>query len=392
MGMNSLSSQVAIVGLGATEFSKDSGRTEIRLATEAVLAALADAGIDPAEVDGLCTYSVDNNPEREVFRQIGGKELKFFARTPEGGGAACAPFLHGMMAIATGVANVVVVYRAMNERSWYRFGAGMQGKEADPFFETTNFGYYIPHGLVSPASWVAMSAQRYMHEFGATSEDLGRIAVAARDFAATNPKAFFYGKPITLEDHQNSRWIAEPLRLLDCCQESDGAVAMVLVSREYAKKLKQTPVFLKAAAQGTYEDQQMMTSYYRGSITGLPEAGLVARQLWQMSGLSPKDVQTAVIYDHFTPFVLPQLEEYGFAGRGEAKYFIREGRHARGGDLPINTHGGQLGEAYIHGMNGVAEAVRQVRGDAVNQVKGVKNALVTAGTGVPTSGLIVGQD
>ncbi|TIC79782.1 lipid-transfer protein [Crenobacter intestini] len=387
-----LNGQVAIVGLGATEFSKDSGRSEIRLATEAVLAALADAGIDPTEVDGLSTFAVDNNPEREVFRQIGGKELKFFSRIPEGGGAACGPFLHAMMAIATGVANVVVVYRAMNERSWYRFGAGMQGKAPDPFFETTNFGWYIPHGLVSPASWVAMSARRYMHEYGALSEDFGRVAVAARDFAATNPAAFFYGKPITLEEHQSSRWIAEPLHLLDCCQESDGAVAMVLVSREYAKKLKQTPVFLKAAAQGTAYDQQMMTSYYRPSISGLPEAGLVARQLWQMSGLTPKDIQTAVIYDHFTPFVLTQLEEYGFAGRGEAKYFVREGRHARGGDLPVNTHGGQLGEAYIHGVNGVAEAVRQVRGSAANQVSGVRNVLVTAGTGVPTSGLIVGAD
>jgi acetyl-CoA acetyltransferase len=134
-----------------------------------------------------------------------------------------------------------------------------------------------------------------------------------------------------------------------------------------------------------------MTSFYRDDITGLPEMGLVARQLWQQSGLTPSDIQTAVIYDHFTPFVMPQLEEFGFVKRGEARDFIRSGQHARGGSLPINTHGGQLGEAYIHGMNGIAEGVRQVRGSAVNQVADVRNVLVTAGTGVPTSGLVLGN-
>ena len=135
----------------------------------------------------------------------------------------------------------------------------------------------------------------------------------------------------------------------------------------------------------------MMTSYYRDSITGLPEMGLVARQLWNTTGLGPGDIQTAVIYDHFTPLVLPQLEEFGFCARGEAKDFLRDGNVELGGRLPINTHGGQLGEAYIHGMNGIAEAVRQVRGTAVNQVPGDGPVLVTAGTGVPTSGLILGS-
>ena len=212
-----------------------------------------------------------------------------------------------------------------------------------------------------------------------------------RDFAATNPAAFFYGKPITLEEHQASRWICEPLHLLDCCQESDGAVAMVITSSDRARDLKAKPVFIKAAAQGISDGQQSMTSFYREDITGLPEMGHVASQLWKQSGLSPQDVQSAVLYDHFSPFVLPQLEEFGFVKRGEAKDFIRAGEHARGGSLPINTHGGQLGEAYIHGMNGIAEAVRQIRGTSVNQVKDVHNMVVTAGTGVPTSGLILGD-
>jgi acetyl-CoA acetyltransferase len=295
------------------------------------------------------------------------------------------------MAVATGIAKTVVVYRAMNERSWYRFGNGNYGFGESPLFENVNYGWYMPHGFHTPAAWVGMFARRYMHAFGATSEDFGRVAVAVRDFAATNPAAFFYGKPITLEEHQASRWICEPLHLLDCCQESDGAVAMVITSTERARDLKRKPVIIKGAAQGISDGQQIMTSYYRQEITGLPEMGLVAKQLWQQSGLSPEDIQTAVIYDHFTPFVLPQLEEFGFVKRGEAKDFIRAGEHARGGRLPINTHGGQLGEAYIHGMNGIAEGVRQVRGDAVNQVCDVHNVLVTAGTGVPTSGLILGD-
>jgi acetyl-CoA acetyltransferase len=391
MSSSILPGRAAIAGLGATEFSKQSGRTELRLAMEATLAALNDAGIDPTEVDGFCSYSVDKVPEYEIARLLGAREVKFFSQIPHGGGAACAPVMHAAMAVASGVAKTVVVYRAMNERSWYRFGSGSYGFGATPFFENVNYGWYMPHGFHTPAAWVGMFARRYMHTYGATSEDFGRISVAARDFAATNPNAFFYGKPITLEDHQRSRWICEPLRLLDCCQESDGAVAMVITSAERARDLKQKPVIIKGAAQGISEGQQIMTSFYRDDITGLPEMGLVARQLWEQSKLAPRDIQTAVIYDHFTPFVLPQMEEFGFVKRGEAKDFIRAGHHQRGGQLPLNPHGGQLGEAYIHGMNGIAEGVRQVRGSAVNQVEGVHNVLVTAGTGVPTSALILGD-
>ena len=387
----SISGRAAIAGLGTTEFSKNSGRTEIRLAMEATLAALADAGIDPSEVDGFSSYTIDKVPEYEIARLLGANNVKFFSQVPHGGGAACAPILHAAMAVATGIAKTVVVYRAMNERSWYRFGNGNYGFGSSPIVENVNYGWYMPYGFHTPAAWVGMFAQRYMHAYGATSEDFGRVAVAARDFAATNPAAFFHGKPITLEEHQASRWICEPLHLLDCCQESDGAVAMVITSSERARDLKQKPVIIKGAAQGLSDGQQIMTSYFREDITGLPEMGLVAQQLWQQSGLSAEDIQTAVIYDHFTPFVLPQLEEFGFVKRGEAKEFIRAGQHARGGKLPINTHGGQIGEAYIHGMNGVAEGVRQVRGSSVNQVSDVHNVLVTAGTGVPTSGLILGE-
>ena len=383
-----LRDQAAVVGIGATEFSKDSGRSELRLALEAISAALEDAGLELTDVDGLCTYAMDKNPEIEVFRHLGGRALKFFTRTEYGGGAACAPLLQAALAVHAGVAQVVVCYRAMNERSQYRFGQAFVPPPVANA-ESANWAWTVPFGLATPAAWVAMAARRYMHEYGATSEDFGRVSVACRRHAARNPHAWFYGKPITLADHQASRWIVEPLHLLDCCQESDGAVALVVTSAARARHLRQKPALIRAAAQGAMDDQMNMTSFYRSDITALSEMRLVAEQLYAASGLGPRDIQTAVLYDHFSPFVLPQLEAFGFCARGEAKDFIRDGGIEIGGHLPVNTHGGQLGEAYIHGLNGVAEAVRQVRGTSVNQVTGVHNVLVTAGTGVPTSGAIL---
>lgn len=388
---NGLGSKAAIAGIGATEFSKASGRSEMSLAVEAVTAALADAGIDPGEVDGLTTYTMDHNNETEVFRNIGGRDLKFFSRVHYGGGAACGPVMQAAMAVATGVAEVVVCYRALNCRSSYRLGSGTPPPSVTPA-EAALFAWYMPFGLVSPASWVAIAAQRYMHQYGATSEDFGRVSVTCRAHAANNPKAWFHEKPITLEDHQASRWIVEPLRLLDCCQETDGAAAVVVTSPERARDLKHKPVMIRAAAQGAAADQHMMTSYYRDNIAVLPEMSLVADQLYAQAGLGPKDIDAAILYDHFTPLVLPQLEAFGFCGIGEAKDFIRDGHIGMGGQLPINTHGGQLGEGYIHGMNGVCEAVRLVRGTSTNQVPGANHVIVTAGTGVPTGGLILGRD
>jgi acetyl-CoA acetyltransferase len=391
-GANGLKDKAAIAGIGATEFSKKSGRSEMRLAVEAVAAAVADAGLAPEDVDGMVTFTADTNPEIEIARNLGIPGLRFFSRIHHGGGAGGGCIQQAAMAVATGAADVVVCYRAFNERSGHRFGAGVQGRPPLANAESAHFSWYAPFGLLTPAQWVAMFARRIMHTYGVTSEDFGRVAVADRKHAATNPAAFFYGQPITLEEHQSSRWIVEPLHLLDCCQESDGGQALLVTSLERARDLAKPPAVIRAAAQGAGPDQHMMTSYYRDDITGLPEMGLVARQLWATAGIGPRDIQTAVVYDHFTPFVLPQLEEFGFCGRGEAKDFIRDGAIELGGRLPINTNGGQLGEAYIHGMNGIAEGVRQVRGTSVNQVPAVEHVLVTAGTGVPTSAIILGVD
>ncbi len=388
--MSDFSGAASVAGIGATEFSKESGRSELQLSSEATIAALDDAGLAASDVDGLVTFTMDSTAEIALARELAMGDLRFFSRINYGGGAACATVQQAAMAVATGMADVVVAYRGFNERSVSRFGQVQGAAAAQMNTNGLDNAWSYPYGLSTPAATVAMQARRYMHEYGATSEDFGRVAVADRRHAATNPNAFFYERPITLEDHQSSRMIADPLRLLDCCQESDGAVAIVVTSTERAKDLKAGAVPIVAAAQGSAADQFVMTSYFRDDL-GIPEMGVVGRDLWRQSGLAPGDIDTAVLYDHFTPYVLMQLEELGFCGPGEAKDFIADGAIEIGGKLPLNTHGGQLGEAYIHGMNGIAEAVRQVRGASVNQVDDVAHVLVTAGTMVPTSALILGQ-
>ena len=249
----------------------------------------------------------------------------------------------------------------------------------------------MPYGAQTPATWESLCAQRYMQQYGVTNLDLGRVSVVQRKHAATNPAAWFYGKPITLDDHQNSKWIVEPvLRLLDCCQESDGGVAIVVTSLDRARDLRQKPVRIVGACQSIPYNVEVISNYYHADLALMPEAEGTARRLYAQTGMKPSDMQTAMIYDAFTPQVLKQLEAFGFCGRGEAKDFIKDGHIELGGSLPINTNGGLIGEAYIHGMNNVAEGVRQVRGSAVNQVKDVEHVLVTAGTGVPTSAVILG--
>ena len=385
-------SAAAIVGIGATDFSKHSGRSELALAAEAVAAALADAGLEASQVDGLVSFTQDTNSEVAVARELGIPELTFFSRVHYGGGAACATVHQAAMAIATGAAKTVVCYRAFNERSGQRFGQVSSQLAEAPTSSGVDAGWSYPFGLATPAAWVAMFARRYLHTYGGTSADFGRVAVTMRKHAATNPQAWFYQRPITLADHQASRLICDPLHLLDCCQETDGGVAVVVTALDRARDLPHPPAVIRAAAQGSGPDQYVMTSYYRDDLTTLPEMGVVARQLWAQAGIGPADLDIAILYDHFTPFVLVQLEELGICGRGEAAGLVADGGLELDGLLPVNPHGGQLGEAYLHGMNGIGEAVRQLRGTAANQVPGAARVLVTAGTGVPTSALILTED
>ena len=252
-------------------------------------------------------------------------------------------------------------------------------------------GWHYPMGLGTPAATVAMIARRYMHEYGATSEDFGRVTVADRRHAAVNPDAWFYQRPITLAEHQASRWITEPLRLLDCCQESDGAVAIVVTSLDRARDLRQRPAVIRAAAQGSGPDQYVMTSYYRDEL-GLPEMGVVARQLWRRPASGRRTCAPPCCTTTSPRTSCSSWKNSASARAARPGTSSRTGRSSWAARLPLNPHGGQLGEAYIHGMNGIAEAVRQVRGTSVNQVPGDGPVLVTAGTGVPTSALILGPD
>ena len=380
--------KTAIVGIGQTEFSKDSGRSTLHMALEAILEALEDAGLKPSDIDGVVKMAANDDVfEIDLLRSLGLRNLRFFAEIPHGGGAACGTIACAAAAITSGMADVVVTFRSLNERSERRFGLSSMGGGLGGWMQ-----YYLPHGLVTPAQWVAIFAQRYLYEYGYSTEEFGRVAVLCRKHAATNPHAMMYGRPITLDEHQASRWISEPLRLLDCTLDTDGACAAIVVSAQKAKTLEAAPVYVAAAAQGTGSRTEMMTSYQRQTLVRLEEAEAVAGELYRLAEMTPADVRMVQIYDHFTPFVLMALEAYGFAKPGKAPELLREGRLELDGETPMNTHGGHLGEGYLHGFGHIVEAVRQLRGTAVNQLARVDNCLVTSGTGVPTSGLILSKD
>jgi acetyl-CoA acetyltransferase len=372
--------QAAVAGIGATEFSKESGRSELQLAAECSLAACADAGVDPHDIDGMITFTIDNNDDVNLARCLGVKDLAYSTRVPGGGAGSVATLYQAMAAINAGLCQHVLIWRAMNERSQYRFGQNTSGGVSTAGTGAGSIMWCVPFGAMTPASWAALQGHAYMQRYGVTNRDLGYLSVQQRAYAASNPKAWFYGKPITLEDHQNSRWVQEPvLRVLDCCQESDGGVALLVTSLERARNLRQPPVKITGAAQSIPAEAEVITNLFHDDLTILPEAWSTARRLYAQTGLGPSDIQAAMLYDAFTPFVFTQLEGFGFCGRGEAKDFIQSGAIAIDGRLPVNTHGGLLGEAYIHGMNSIAEGVRQLRGSAANQVGGVTNVLVSSG-------------
>ena len=380
--MPSIRNEAAIVGMGQTEFSKSSGRSELQLCAEAVRAAIKDAGLEPSDIDGSVTFMQDANDELAVMRSVGIKEMRWTSRTPFGGGGASATIEHAAAAVVSGAADAVVVYRAFNERSGRRFGQPMAGPPSP------SLSWYRPYGLDTPAKIYSLWFQRYMHRYGVANEDFGRYSVVARKHAATNPNAWYYKRPITLEDHQDSRWIVEPiLRLLDCCQESDGGVALVVTRTDRARDLRQPVVAIEAATQGNLMDGEVLFNYDGADISRFAEAEYTATQLWDTTGLRPDDIDVAMIYENFSPVVFYQLEAYGFCGPGEAKDFIAEGNIELGAKLPVNTNGGLLGEGYIHGVNNILEGVRQLRGTAANQVVGAQHVLCAAGR----SALVLGS-
>jgi acetyl-CoA acetyltransferase len=362
--------RAAIAGIGQTEFSKSSGRSTMQLAAEASRAAIADAGLDPADIDGAVTFVLDTNDELGVMQAVGIGELAYSARTRGGGGGSCATVQLAAGAVVSGQAEAVLVYRAFNERSGRRFG------QPNPRPPDPSWNLYRPFGLDTPAKAYGLAFQPYMHRYGLTNADFGLYSVVARQWAATNPDAWFYKRPITLADHQASRWIVEPiLRLLDCCQESDGGVALVVTRAEDARR----PATIAAATQAHLPGGDDVFGYHHPDLSQHAETVAMARRLYREAGVGPADIDLAMIYENFSPIVFMQLDALGFCGPGEARDLIAGGHIGPGGERPVNTNGGLLGEGYIHGMNNITEAVRQLRGTAANQIPNVTNVLVSSG-------------
>ncbi len=385
--MTSESQKACIVGIGQTEFSKNSGRSEQQLAAEAILAACQDAGVSPHDIDGMTTFAIDNSDEIDVMRSLGCRDINYTTRLPQGGAASVATLVHAKNAVESGMCDYFVIWRAMNERSQYRFGQPKIDLSPDAH-SSTFMEWCFPFGAQTPAAWEAMSCGYYMNKYGITSEDLGQISVIFRKAAATNPNAFFYEKPITLQDHQESRWIVEPwFRLLDCCQESDGGCAILITTKERAKDLKQMPVTLIGAEYSMLFNHEIISDFYEGDLLNNDLALRATEKLINACGMAPKDTNIAMIYDNFTPQVLRQLEGFGYCGLGEAKDYVADGHLDLDGKTPLSPNGGLIGEAYIHGINNITEGVRQMRGTAANQIKDAQTAFI--GSGV--AGAIIGR-
>ena len=374
----------AIVGIGQTEWGKGLEDAELVLALRAIKAALDDAGIEPGEVDGLSSYTLETSDEVDIARNLGLGDITWFSQVGYGGGAGCGVVGHAAVAVATGQANVAVAWRsrkrgAAASRPWSQVASRVGGSHQ----------WSRPFGLLRPVDEIAMLARRYFHEFGGTREQLAAVAVTVREHANRNPAAMMYEKPLTVEQYLEARWISEPLCLFDNCLESDGAAAVVIVSAERARDLDVTPALIHSFAQSIPQQHQVMTNYFGDDPLKGP-AWACADLLWRNSDLTPADVDVAQLYDAFSPLVPLSLEGYGFCERGEGLAFCQDGGISwDGGRLPVNTSGAGMSEAYVHGFNLITEAVRQVRGTSTAQVDGASVSLVTSGEGVPTSALLL---
>jgi len=393
---------VAIVGIGATEYYKRGEswpRTTTEMACEAILNACADAGISVKDIDGFAYYSGasagygDKMDTADFMECLGIDEVTFTAALTSGGGGAAGSIGLARAAIVAGDATVVVTVMALQQAK-QRLGTVFSAAAPNPINS-----FLQPSGLAGPGHLMSVLARRHMHLYGTTRDAFCEIALTERENAQNRPKARFRGTPLTREDYFNARMIAEPLCLYDFTQENDGAVAVITTSTERARDMRQRPVPVVAAAHGGRREWGRafawmgMPDEYFASAGNRP----IADRLYKQAGLTPADIDVALLYDHFTPMVLMQLEDYGFCERGEGNDFvlggnIRYSADPRPGQIPVNTHGGQLSEAYIIGMTHIMEGVEQMRGTAINQVTDAQHALVTGGpASLPVSGLILGR-
>lgn len=387
--MENIRDKTAIAGIGQTEFSRNCGRTELKMATEAILNAVKDAGLNIDEIDGMVNYSLDNAEQVDLVRSLGIPNLSFFSKTPYGGGGSCGTIAHAVAAVTSGQANYIVCFRSIRDAS-----APVKIGDFDDSTETAygdvNWSMYLPYGSLTPVSWIAMFTQRYMYKYGFKDGSLSPIALVNRENANQNPNAIFYNKSLSMKEYMDSPINVAPLRRHDCCLSADGAVAVIVTTAERAKYLKQKPAYISGVAQGMSTNGEQMTSFYRPDITEYPEIKEYGKQLFKMADVTPKDIDVAQFYDAFSSEVPMQLEALGFVDQGEGISFIEGGNRIRpDGELPINTSGGLMSEGYIHGLNLITEGVRQIRGTSTTQIEDVNFSLVTGGPGVPSSGLIL---
>ena len=389
--MTTLSNKCAIAGIGETDYLVNSGRNPLLLALEAIQNAAEDAGIHVREIDGIVTSSIDASASDLIIASnLGLPNISYSSEVTGLGGAACATVAHAAMAVASGMANCVVCFRAFTP---FDFIEAAKHNQSTLWARAAGAGEFLrPFGWSAMIDTFAMSCQRHMHEYGTTSRQLGAIAVAARKHAAMNPKSI-RGEAITLEDHQVSPVITHPLRALDCLiSANDGACAIIVTSTERAKDLKQRPAKIMAAAQSLSANPALLweMSPFKPVITE-SEAAQLAPRLYRMADLTPDDIDVAQLYDCFTYTQLTLIEDYGFCKKGEGGAFVEDGRIEIGGELPMNTHGGHLGEAYIHGFTHILEGVKQMRGTSTAQVDDAETTLVASAVPGPTSALILGR-
>ena len=389
--------KAAIAGVGSTQYYKRGQsvpQLPMELAGKALINACNDAGLTIDDIDGLALYSMGF--DTSLFAQwLGIPEIRFTAQLTGGGGGAAGSVGLASAAIVSGQATCVASIMTLQQAA-SRFGAsfaprGVKGAvySAPPSPE----GNFIqPSGLMGPGNMFAVLAQRHMYLYGTTRENFAEVAISTRANAIRRPTSL-QTRPLTLDDYFNARMISDPLCLFDYCMECDGAVAVITVSADRAKDLAQPPVYVMASANGGAGRWGQAITWMNMPDEYFASSGhrTVARRAYEMAGIGPSDVDVALLYDHFTPMVIMQLEDYGFCPIGEGGRFVADGniRWPDGG-LPVNTHGGNLSEAYIIGMTHVKEAVEQLRGTAVNQVEDAEIALVTGGpASIPVSNLIL---
>lgn len=379
--------RTAIVGVGATPYYRRGGsapQTLYELAGKAVLAALADAGLSVRDVDGFAFYAGGLEPGW-LTEMLGIPELRYSAVVSSSGGGSAGVIDLAATAIVSGHAKVMVCVGALQQAAM-RFGSFLARAPATP-----EGAFFSSAGLVGPGHMMAMLARRRMHRFGETRAHYAEVAIATRLYASTRETAL-KRQPIDLGDYYAAPMLADPLCLYDFCLESDGAVAFVVTSAEQARDLRQPPVYVAASAHGGSRDWGRGFFWMNMPDDAYVGAGHapVARRLYEMAGVAPHDIDVALLYDHFSPLVLSQLEDYGFCPPGEAGPFVAGGALRLDGAIPTNTHGGHLSEGYIIGMTHIREAVEQLRGVAVNQVQGARHAVVSGGPApIPLSGLIL---